>query len=41
MAWSVDTLKKEHLLVKDLMAMENMGSITEICTGKTATMTTN
>jgi P-type E1-E2 ATPase len=41
MAFSVDILKKEHLLVKELDALENMGSITEICTGKTATLTTN
>ena len=41
MAFSIDTLKKEHLLVKELEAVENMGSITEICTGKTATLTQN
>jgi P-type E1-E2 ATPase len=41
MAFSIDTLKKDKLLVKQLKAMEEMGSITEICTGKTATLTNN
>lgn len=41
MAFSIDVLKKDHLLVKQLRAMEDMGSITEICTGKTATLTKN
>ena len=41
MAFSVDTLKKEELLIKKLEGAENMGSITEICTGKTATITQN
>lgn len=39
MAFSIDTLKKDQLLVKHLKACEEMGSITEICTGKTATLT--
>lgn len=41
MAFSIDILMKENLLIKQLDAAENMGSITEICTGKTATLTTN
>ena len=41
MAFSIDTLMKEKLLVKQLDAAENMGSVTEICTGKTATLTKN
>lgn len=41
MAFSVDTLKNENLLVKNLDAIEKMGTITEICTGKTATLTKN
>ena len=41
MAFSIDKLKKDQLLVKELKACEEMGSITEICTGKTATLTEN
>ena len=41
MAFSVDKLMKEKLLIKQLAASENMGSVTEICTGKTATLTQN
>jgi P-type E1-E2 ATPase len=41
MAFSVDTLKKDNLLIKQLDACESMGSVTEICTGKTATLTKN
>ena len=41
MAFSIDTLKADKLLVKELRACEEMGSITEICTGKTATLTQN
>jgi P-type E1-E2 ATPase len=41
MAFSIDNLKKDNLLVKNLTAVESMGQITEICTGKTATLTSN
>lgn len=41
MAWSIDILKKDHLLVKELKAIEQMGQVMEICTGKTATLTKN
>ena len=41
MAFSVDKLMKEKLLIKQLSASESMGSVTEICTGKTATLTEN
>lgn len=41
MAFSVDTMKKDNLLVKKLEAPENLGYIREICTGKTATLTQN
>lgn len=41
MAFSVDIMKKDYLLVKNLEACETLGTITEICTGKTATLTNN
>jgi P-type E1-E2 ATPase len=41
MAFSIDTMKKDHLLVKKIKAVENMGTIGEICTGKTGTLTRN
>ena len=41
MAFSVDTMKKDNLLVKKMSACENLGYIKEICTGKTATLTCN
>jgi len=41
MAFSIDTLKQDQLLVKNIEAVETMGTITEICTGKTATLTQN
>ncbi len=41
MAFSIDTFKADKLLVKELSACENMGQATEICTGKTATLTKN
>ena len=41
MAFSVDTMKADNLLVKKLEAPENLGYIREICTGKTATLTEN
>jgi len=40
MAFSVDTLKQEHLLIKRLGALETAGQLSEILTGKTATLTT-
>jgi magnesium-transporting ATPase (P-type) len=41
MAFSVDTMKKDNLLVKNIEAPETLGFIREICTGKTATLTEN
>lgn len=41
MAFSLDTMKRDQLLVKNMEACETMGTITEICTGKTATLTKN
>ena len=41
MAFSVDTMKKDQLLVKKLDAPENLGFIRDIWTGKTATLTAN
>lgn len=39
MAFSVDSLKKENLLIKNLDALETSGQIIDIVTGKTATLT--
>jgi magnesium-transporting ATPase (P-type) len=41
MAFSVDYMKKDNLLVKKMASVETMGKISEICTGKTATLTKN
>ena len=42
MAFSVDTMKTDGgLLIKNLEACENMGIVTEICVGKSATLTKN
>jgi P-type E1-E2 ATPase len=41
MAFSVDVMKKDQLLVKKTQAPETLGYIREICTGKTATLTKN
>lgn len=41
MAFSIDTMKKDNLLIKKTEACEVMGTVTEICTGKTATLTKN
>ncbi len=41
LAYSVDKMEDEHILAKSLEAPEEMGSIEEICTGKTATLTKN
>lgn len=38
--FSVDSLKKENLLIKNLDALETSGQIIDILTGKTATLTT-
>jgi len=40
MAFSVDQLKKEKLLIKNLDALETSGQVVDILTGKTATLTT-
>jgi len=40
MAFSVDNLKKENLLIKNLDALEMSGQVVDILTGKTATLTT-
>jgi magnesium-transporting ATPase (P-type) len=40
MAFSVDQLKKENLLIKNLDALETAGQVVDILTGKTATLTT-
>lgn len=39
MAFSVDKLINENLLIKNLEALEISGSILDIMTGKTATLT--
>ena len=39
MAFSVDVMKKDNLLVKKVVACENLAYIKEICTGKTSTLT--
>jgi magnesium-transporting ATPase (P-type) len=41
MAFSIDNMKKDNLLVKNMEAVETLGQIREICTGKTATLTEN
>lgn len=41
LAFSLDTMKKDHLLIKNTKACEEMGAVTDICTGKTATLTKN
>ena len=40
MAFSVDSLKEQHLLIKNLDALETCGQVVDILTGKTATLTT-
>ena len=39
MAFSVDSLKQQHLLIKNLDALETAGQLVDILTGKTATLT--
>lgn len=41
LAYSIDTMKKDNLLVKNQAACETMGTVSNICTGKTATLTKN
>ena len=41
MAFSVDYMKKDNLLVKKMASMETLGYVKDICTGKTATLTQN
>jgi P-type E1-E2 ATPase len=41
MAFSIDTMKRDNLLVKRIEAVETTGTVSEICTGKTATLTKN
>jgi magnesium-transporting ATPase (P-type) len=40
MAFSVDKLKDDNLLIKNLDALETAGQVIDILTGKTATLTT-
>ena len=40
MAFSVDQLKKENMLIKSLDALETSGQLIDVLTGKTATLTT-
>lgn len=39
MAFSVDYMKTDNLLVKKMEAVETLGYVKDICTGKTATLT--
>jgi len=39
LAFSIDKLKTDNLLIKSLKALEATGSLTNIMTGKTATLT--
>jgi len=39
LAFSVDTMKAENLLVKKTKACETIGTVHNICTGKTGTLT--
>jgi len=39
LASSVQRMKKDHILVRNLSSPEVMGSVEEICTGKTGTLT--
>jgi len=41
MAFSVDYMKKDELLVKKMASVEGLGTVKDICTGKTATLTEN
>jgi Ca2+-transporting ATPase len=39
LAFSVQRMQKDHVLVRNLNSPEVMGSVEEICTGKTGTLT--
>mmetsp|Transcript_13741 Transcript_13741/g.9718 ORF Transcript_13741/g.9718 Transcript_13741/m.9718 type:complete len:335 (+) Transcript_13741:790-1794(+) len=39
LAFSIDRLMKDNLLIADLVALENSGCLTDVCTGKTCTLT--
>jgi P-type E1-E2 ATPase len=41
MAFSIDTMKKDQLLIKKVAACETLGCVKDICTGKTGTLTKN
>jgi len=41
LAFSMDGMKADNLLIKNPEAVETMGMIDQICTGKTATLTNN
>ena len=41
LAYSVNRMKDDKILVRNLESPERMGSVEEICTGKTATLTKN
>lgn len=41
LAYSVERMKKDGILVRNLNSPETMGNIEEICTGKTGTLTKN
>lgn len=40
LAYSVDKMKKDNILVKNLESPEVMAGVEELCTGKTSTLTT-
>jgi P-type E1-E2 ATPase len=40
-SFSMDAMKDDRLLIKNTVAIETMGLVNEICTGKTATLTKN
>lgn len=39
LAFSIDRLMKDNLLIADLVALENSGCLNDVCTGKTNTLT--
>lgn len=39
LAFSIDRLMKDNLLIANLEALENSGCLTDVCTGKTCTLT--
>ena len=40
LAFSIDKLKSDNLLIRKIEALETSGSLIDICTGKTNTLTT-